>query len=556
MRGPIRMNTYMFLAVFASTVLGCSSALGNMTVQQGMNYLVKFGYMDHPTTLPVQLQSEESMSQAISMFQEFANIPVTGKLDNETMVMMEMPRCGVPDMMGTNSSGLVRRRRRYVTQDSKWRKRQLKWKLNDDYKNLGSMGMEDVEGEIDRAFRLWHEHIPLNFTRVTTGKADIDIRFYSGDHGDGDPFDGPFGTLAHAYFPIYGGDVHFDKSETWTFRTYRGTNLFQVAAHEIGHSLGLRHSQERNALMAAFYRGYVPNLKLHSDDIAGIQSLYDRPRRPTPRPRPPPPGIVTPRPRPPAGLATPRPDAVSPSPTPDRPDSCSGELDAITIAEDSKTYAFKGNYFWELNPDGIVEGYPKLISEVWGDLPGDLDAAVYNRSDQKLYFFKGDQYWRYTNTQQDIGYPRNISQWGGVPNDIDAAFIWSGNGRLYFFKGDQYYRYNRKGTGVDMGYPRAVSVWKGIPADGLDAAMQWLNGKTYFFKDGLYWRFNDRTFRMDRVDPSYPRSTAYWWFGCENNAALKLPPSELQDANSGINVVPTVFLPSLSSVLMAKLVIF
>jgi matrix metalloproteinase-14 (membrane-inserted) len=92
-------------------------------------------------------------------------------------------------------------------------------------------------------------------------------RFEQGEHGDGDPFDGPGGTLAHAYFPVYGGDAHFDDAEQWTINSNRGTNLFQVAAHEFGHSLGLSHSDVRSALMAPFYRGYDPVFKLDSDDI-------------------------------------------------------------------------------------------------------------------------------------------------------------------------------------------------------------------------------------------------------------------------------------------------
>ena len=99
-------------------------------------------------------------------------------------------------------------------------------------------------------------------------------RFEYGDHGDGDPFDGPGGTLAHAFFPRFGGDAHFDKSENFLLELggRRGVDLLQVAAHEFGHSLGLGHSRDTSALMAPFYRRPTSHSNiLKTDDIAGIQ---------------------------------------------------------------------------------------------------------------------------------------------------------------------------------------------------------------------------------------------------------------------------------------------
>ena len=82
------------------------------------------------------------------------------------------------------------------------------------------------------------------------------------------------GTLAHAFFPIYGGDVHFDDDENWTDNFNVGTNLLMTASHELGHSLGLAHSDVRGSVMSPFYTPYKNGLRLHKDDIKAIQALY------------------------------------------------------------------------------------------------------------------------------------------------------------------------------------------------------------------------------------------------------------------------------------------
>jgi hypothetical protein len=156
----------------------------------------------------------------------------------------------------------------------------------------------DTEFEvIDRAFALWDAQIPLSITRIADpSTADIVISWEVGDHGDGDPFDGPGDVLAHASFPnpydksqVF---LHFDDEERWVDSASQNVDLETVAAHEIGHTLGLAHSDDPNALMFPSYSG--PHRSLDQDDIAGIQSIYGASSGQEPAPQAPPQGATPP----------------------------------------------------------------------------------------------------------------------------------------------------------------------------------------------------------------------------------------------------------------------
>lgn len=530
---------------------------GKLMEIDAFGYLQRYGYVNE-TMANANLITEDAFSEAVMTFQRFAGIPETGIVDGQTIKFMQMPRCGNKDMSGKGAENGKRKRRRrkkrYALQGSKWRRQELTYRISQ-YPTKFLSRKHEVDRQIERAFKIWSQVAPIDFVVSPSGKVHIDIRFASGEHGDGDPFDGPGNTLAHAYFPQYGGDAHFDDQEYWTVDSYAGTNIFQVAAHELGHSLGLGHSSVREALMAPFYQKYKPNFKLHPDDVLAIQALYGE-RTDSDYPGP----IsststttststsTTSSTRPPHGIDDDDEDLPSsPAPAPRRPpvDSDANEpggwfsfgggsrpvnlcqeskIDAITRTEDGNTYVFRNQHYWQITNEGLATGYPARIARDWDGLPGNLDAAL-TWSDGKTFFFKGDKYWRFFNKRREPGYPKQISVgFAGIPNYIDAAFVWSGNGKTYFFKRDKYWRFDSKqDPPVSSQYPKPLRNWSGLPLSGVDAAFKWENGLTYFFKDDLYYRFDDREFEVDAsARPSFPRPTSEWWFGCTNsNLPLK-----------------------------------
>ena len=123
----------------------------------------------------------------------------------------------------------------------------------------------------------WAKVAQLTFNETTDQHAtrSIVFLFATGEHGDGYPFDGPSKVLAHTFYPAppntetIAGDMHFDDAEYW--RVGSDIDLFSVALHEMGHALGLGHSDKPTAVMYPYYQRVTT---LTDEDKNAILALY------------------------------------------------------------------------------------------------------------------------------------------------------------------------------------------------------------------------------------------------------------------------------------------
>ncbi len=146
-------------------------------------------------------------------------------------------------------------------------------------------GTADTAGEfhaVRAAFATWAAAVPITFTEVgATQSPDVAIDWRPAADPDHSMIGG---ILAHADFPPACGVItntlpkplHFDDSEhAWSVGAVPNAfDVETVALHELGHILGLQHSDVPGSVMFPSVDDNTTNRVLTADDLRGIRQLY------------------------------------------------------------------------------------------------------------------------------------------------------------------------------------------------------------------------------------------------------------------------------------------
>lgn len=271
--------------------LGCHTGQKVDGLAKLKQYFQRFGYIN-TSLLNFTDDFDDSLESALKTYQQNFNLNATGELDTPTLQHLIQPRCGNPDIVnGTtwmNSGKVANTNSFHVHTVAHYeffagRPRWPSGKTELTYAFLPENQVsDDVRRVFAQAFERWSEVTTLSFTETASfNSADIKIGIFSGDHGDGEPFDGVLGTLAHAFSPP-SGRLHLDGDENWVLdgdflsapSLNSAVDLESVAVHEIGHLLGLGHSSVQEAIMYPSIGSATRKVELTNDDIQGIQVLY------------------------------------------------------------------------------------------------------------------------------------------------------------------------------------------------------------------------------------------------------------------------------------------
>ncbi|XP_074596851.1 stromelysin-2-like [Brevipalpus obovatus] len=542
----------LFVSIENLPVLPSSSASesDNQVPDHVVNFLRKYGYLSSDIFDSNLANSQRKLNflihDAIKKYQSFHLLPTSGIVDNSTLDLMNKPRCGFPDFP-TNAH---HRAKRYSIFGSKWPKLTISFRIEEYPRDLP---WDIFRREVLWAFQTWSKNSKLEFIEVSHGDADILISFPPRFHGDYN-FDGLGEDIGHAFAPGpgKGGDVHLDGDEKWVATKRERDRIkgvlpvYGALLHELGHSLGLFHSSDRNAIMyERLVKYWLLDEDLPQDDKDGIQFLYGSRGDSTPADRTKPYTYPT--------VSWPDPDQTPKSADHSAPETCDTNFDAAAYIR-QETFFFTRRHFWRLSPEReLRRNYSAATETFWFGLPErfkKIDAVYERPSDGYIMFFIGKEYLLFSANNATRGYPRPLTYLGLPPSleKIDAAFVFGAQQSVYFFTGDKYWKFDEKTNRVEISYPRNLSVWKGIPGN-IDAVLSYPKEDiAYFFKGKFFWEFDGRNMA---VKSKIPQSSVHFWFknSCKDTP---VPPYDGFAHHSSPNTVLLILLIILVSMLSSK----
>lgn len=254
---------------------------GDGPLRQALAYLSWYGWFNparHAAANSFSLA--QALEESLLAYQSALGLPASGRIDDQTLLAMAQPRCGCPDVLALGGVG-------------KWHKNRLTWKVQS---YLPGVAKDLQDDTFQTGLKSWSAVCDMTFVRVLANEH-ADLTVFAA------PIDGPGNVLAQAQMPP-GNDrplwLQLDSTEAkWSMSAReQGMKLLNIFAHEVGHTLGLTHSQLNSALLFWRYSETI-SAPQERDDIPRVQALCGPPRTapvPAPQPSPTPPAPGKPAP--------------------------------------------------------------------------------------------------------------------------------------------------------------------------------------------------------------------------------------------------------------------
>ncbi|XP_029197990.2 matrix metalloproteinase-21-like [Acropora millepora] len=339
-----------------------------------------------------------------------------------------------------------RKRRFRRGSPNRWLRLPITWNLRSGWYDVPSNLRHGIRDTLALAFKVWADVSAVRFQYKARPPVDIEISFVPAK---------PW-YIAWAYPPksgFHSGDIYFNRNSGWTLSRGQSYDryIYTVAAHEIGHSIGLSHSRDQQSIMVWYYK-HVPVPVLSNSDISAVQSLYGKCY----------PAKIT---------------------------SFSESTYGTHILIDSNYWHYT-DFYGNRNrgyPVRALNGFPLKVTYP-------VDEILFVPSKPSSFFiFKGFNFWEYDRQTNKIVASGQISSAWDKVTTVDAATHWQ-NSTFLFFKGVTVWVFDftakkvvQTNTTMSM-FPALQRVRK------IDTAFHWTgtggDNNVYLFSGNKYWRAN------------------------------------------------------------------